>query len=95
MGKRAALLFALQKLSFAAPFQWSNRGFHVQEAKLQATKLVYNQKGGWQAGVDQAILDGSLDYKIGEPLKLSARLDAKGAKFASADNIPESVRIFP
>lgn len=85
-GQARSDAFTLQKFSFAAPFQWSNRGFHVQEAKLQATKLAYNQKGGWQAGVDQAILDGSLDYKIGEPLNLSAKLDAKGAKFASADS---------
>jgi len=85
-GQARSDAFALQKLSFTAPFEWGNRGFHVQEARLQATKLAYNQKGGWQAGVDQAILDGSLDYKIGEPLRLSARLDAKGAKFASADS---------
>ena len=74
--------------------QWGNRGFQVKEARLQATKLAYSQKGGWQAGVDQAILDGSLDYKTGEPLRLSARLDAKGAKFSSADS-SESVRISP
>ena len=85
-GQARGDVFALQKLSFTAPFEWGNSGLRLKEAKLQATKVAYNRKGGWQTGFEQVRLDSDLDYKGSEPPKLSGTLEATGGKFSSPDS---------
>jgi hypothetical protein len=77
---------AVANLSFAAPFEWTKPALRFKETNLRAAKLTYATKERWQAAADKLQLDGSLDYRANQPLKVSGRIDSTGVKFSSPDN---------
>ena len=77
---------AVANLSVTAPFEWSKPALRFTETKLRAAKLTYAPKERWQATAEKLHLDGSLDYRANQPLKISGRIDSAGVKFSSPDS---------
>jgi hypothetical protein len=73
-------------LSVTAPFEWMNPALRIKEAKLSTTKLAYAVKDRWQGAAERMQVSASLDFKADEPLKISGRIEAAGAKFNSPDS---------
>lgn len=77
--------FALENLSFRAPFAWFRPAWRIGEAQWTAVKLVYGEKTGWQASTERVQGVASADLATGQPVKISGRFESAGGKFASAD----------
>jgi hypothetical protein len=84
--KVSSPIVSLAQVSFKLPFEWAGSSFRAYDVQAQAKTLALNDRDRAHATVEGLTLDGGLESKPNEPLKIIGRLQITGGRFATPDN---------
>ena len=77
--------FSVAELNLKAPVEWVDASFRADDVQISGKKLVINQGDGTQISGEEIGLDGTLEKRVNEPIRSSARIRIRQGRFSTPD----------
>lgn len=77
--------FSVADLNLTTPVEWSGASFRAGDIQLRGKKLAVNRKNRMEISAGEIHVDGTMENKTGEPMKVAGGVRINQARFASAD----------